>query len=580
MYLKRLLSAITRDERNGINENWEKIERGFSQTASDLNAAHDKADSAKRAAENAVNTANSAKTTAEYVQSQLDNVVADGDSLAEVVQARGEFVNLRDRLDSEFGQVTEQLTQTGEQIEAVNTQLTDHSKAIALLKYRSFANARGYRTINLLGDSISHGANAPDIANDAWTGIMRKFLQVEFDALNHGFISVYDRMENAKGVYQDAHTITRSGAWSVNNNNAVMGLYTATSSVIGDKLTVTMRKPAKFVQVWHTGGGGVFNVMQNGVQTATITCSGAAGTIGLSSAFSVTALSYPFTFELVKADNTPTSISGIQYMYNNDDFVLNNFARSGAQLGQIANSVIDEAVDTNVLFLALGHNDEQVDNYADFKNKLDYIKTKVLSNGAYVVVCDFIWRREIETDRFKQALKAFSDAVPNSIYVNFSDHWGTDVTKLQTRGVLSDGSHPSVRGHMLIAEKIAKEIGLGISSKTLVERVQMLPAQWILADLQNNWADKSTNMLYRTKFKKEGDTVTIQFFLSQINGAENDTVAFVLPVGYRPSIQTYYVLYDDATNNCRVRIRSNGEVILAQTGTTNNFDGFIKFDVM
>lgn len=64
MQLKKLESAITRTERAGINENWEKIERGFSQTASDLNEAHDKADSAKRAAENAVNTANDASKTA------------------------------------------------------------------------------------------------------------------------------------------------------------------------------------------------------------------------------------------------------------------------------------------------------------------------------------------------------------------------------------------------------------------------------------------------------------------------------------------------------------------------------------
>ena len=149
MQLKKLESAITRTERAGINENWEKIERGFSQTASDLNAAHDKADSAKRAAENAVNTANDidgkatealnksnqavstsntakntanqAKTSADAAVKQISEAIKEsGDTNSEVVMSRtdtndGETYNsLFERLDKQRWRLTKQAADTND----------------------------------------------------------------------------------------------------------------------------------------------------------------------------------------------------------------------------------------------------------------------------------------------------------------------------------------------------------------------------------------------------------------------------------------------------------------------------------
>jgi Pectate lyase superfamily protein len=65
------------------------------------NEAKTKADGADGKADTAIETANTAKTTAEDVQSQFDQVVAEaGENNPEVVQARGEAVNLNARLNA------------------------------------------------------------------------------------------------------------------------------------------------------------------------------------------------------------------------------------------------------------------------------------------------------------------------------------------------------------------------------------------------------------------------------------------------------------------------------------------------
>lgn len=150
--LNRNESNWSFEERRKINENWEILEResnkvasgnnGLRQEVDDLrvsvdqnrtrinqvnltanqakenansvlgvaNEANRKSDEATEVANNAKNIANEAERKSDYTQSQLDNIVADGNSTAEVVQARGNQVTLNARLNLERDELRNDLT--------------------------------------------------------------------------------------------------------------------------------------------------------------------------------------------------------------------------------------------------------------------------------------------------------------------------------------------------------------------------------------------------------------------------------------------------------------------------------------
>jgi peptidoglycan/xylan/chitin deacetylase (PgdA/CDA1 family) len=91
-----------------------------------LNSAIDNSNEAKTKADTAIETANTAKTTADTVQSQFDQVVAEaGENNPEVVQARGEAVNLNARLNATDAQLAEKASLEEARLKADKLQLED-----------------------------------------------------------------------------------------------------------------------------------------------------------------------------------------------------------------------------------------------------------------------------------------------------------------------------------------------------------------------------------------------------------------------------------------------------------------------
>src|SRR5690625_1894625 len=82
-----------------------------------LNEAIKDAEKAKIDSSEALDTANTALSKSESTQTQLDNIVIDGDSSVEAAQARVDkdgktYGTLKERLDTEHGIVTSQLADT------------------------------------------------------------------------------------------------------------------------------------------------------------------------------------------------------------------------------------------------------------------------------------------------------------------------------------------------------------------------------------------------------------------------------------------------------------------------------------
>lgn len=321
-------------------------------------------------------------------------------------------------------------------------------------------NLSEVKTINVLGDSISHGANAIDIPNDSWTGILRQHLQEAFGTKNHGYESMHDVQTNVLGQYYGAHSIVRTG-FTDSEADDKYGMHKTSSNVPGDQLTITTKIAAKKARIWHTGKESQVEIRKNGEVLTTLQLK--AANIGLSESFPLQAIPGT-TFEIIKKDHALTEITGIEYLDDEGAFVFDNISRTGAKLGLISNEVLDKVAETDLLLLALGHNDKAHTSIERFQERLTYLHEKAKENETFVVVCNFIWSDEPNEFEHSTALKAFAESCPNRIYIGFNEFWpGAD--KLLAEGILSDVSHPSVLGHRMIAEKVAEVIGLKIPSE-------------------------------------------------------------------------------------------------------------------
>src|SRR5690625_2415194 len=138
MKLNRTGSNWNRLERNKINENWGIIEKSVVD-----------AEDALINSEEALDKANEAIAKSDSTQTQLDSIVIEGDSSVEAAQARVDakgnpHTTLKERLDSEHTQVTQQLAQKVEQED---------------LEERNI-NAYNYRVVGDYNISIREGTNS------------------------------------------------------------------------------------------------------------------------------------------------------------------------------------------------------------------------------------------------------------------------------------------------------------------------------------------------------------------------------------------------------------------------------------
>ncbi|TYS60468.1 hypothetical protein FZC76_21590, partial [Sutcliffiella horikoshii] len=119
------MSKFPKIETTRIDENWrlsynqgvEAVEQSLSKSEGDAASALQKATSAETKADEA-------KGIAEVVSEEFNRIIAEeGEINPEVVQARGEFVNLNERLNSQSVQLAEKAQQT--EVDNLNVRMED-----------------------------------------------------------------------------------------------------------------------------------------------------------------------------------------------------------------------------------------------------------------------------------------------------------------------------------------------------------------------------------------------------------------------------------------------------------------------
>lgn len=395
------------------------------------------------------------------------------------------------------------------------TDIDDRVKSLSAQETKSFNSVNGaivtggfapVRCINILGDSISYGANAQNIQRDSYVGILRKMLNIEFGTQNMGWLSVIASTSNAEGTYQEYHTQTsQTGTWSSIVDAAAAHIpsgYAIQSTVVGSTLVYRVPVSQRYLRVWYDGTvTGSIEILINGVVVQTITTTGAGTGYERGGALELANLAAAknglCTFTLRCASGT-VRITGFEFTNDTTgEYRLNNFSRDGRAGRYVSQDVINKAcAGTYALIWALGTNDVPGGATAitEYTQRIDWLIAAAATNKTRVILLDLMYD-QAPTHGLREQLRRANKAIPGSVLIEAAKIWAVDGVELNTaertaRG-LSSGVHPEENGHRLIAEVIAQRMGLSVTSKRAATRCDPM---WRAFDLSAGTALNQSNL--------------------------------------------------------------------------------------
>jgi len=310
-------------------------------------------------------------------------------------------------------------------------------------------------SINVLGDSISHGANAPLIYDQSWVNLLKKAFLNYTNSNNWGYINPLCEISNAMGTYRDWLSVNTTIIGVTDPN--VIGRYKYVMTGV-NTITLTPRSYKKvnrvgfeFQKIATNGSVKIYidNILNTtfDVLAATGTNSAVRNFIDIKTGI----------FSSIKLENVSGENPFVGAFFFDDVLkpVLNNYSLSGSSLFYTGDNVLDRVFDTNIMIFALGHNDSFAAE--DITAKLNTCYAKWNVKKPFLIVLDFIW--ETDKQATSDKLKAFCDSC-GGVYI---EPFGNKVVDAQTfidLGLLSDTSHPTIYGHRVIANKVAQALGI------------------------------------------------------------------------------------------------------------------------
>lgn len=330
-------------------------------------------------------------------------------------------------------------------------------------------DAYGGKSISIIGDSISHGANAPDIPEESYVARLKKSLAAQYGVYNYGYTSLSYSIYNKLGVYNELHTVkVTDGIWNKGADSdwgSYPGYCAYKSQSESAAISITVDTKYKgfdrhingFFLYYAAGPDkGTFTVEVGGKTLASLNCYKSSEDKCARSAF----IALPadagdkVVIDIIKGTNKPIIITGIGYAENPLAVTVNNYSLTGTQLVNVSDDVLKSVCKANVVMLALGFNDAgyQADKET-FKNKINVVIKSCKESGAKLIVLDTLWRFEIHKEFYRSELLRASNEADGK-YISFTTEYEDNPN------MISDGAHPSVRGHYIIARKICKELGI------------------------------------------------------------------------------------------------------------------------
>ena len=307
----------------------------------------------------------------------------------------------------------------------------------------------GDRAVAVFGDSITHGANCPDIPGQSYIGLLKQRLEQKGVLRNYGFVSMEWSMRNACGRYDELHQV-RQGieqSWREERQPDNLGSYGLVSDRAGLTLEIALSRPYQYAYVYYTAtpDGGVFTV-RGGGRPATVNTRSRQVEQLRAGPFCVA--DQKLTIE--SADNRTVTITGMGYYNDLNGPVVNNYANNGLRLVGLGDDLIGRMARADTVIFSLGYNDSHFPTRKfEFVRKIDLLIAAVRQYGAKLYVNDFCWALP-EGNHFRHHLRRLAEKT-NGVFIAQTDQAGR---------LDPIGAHPDAEGHRRIAEALIRAMGL------------------------------------------------------------------------------------------------------------------------
>lgn len=415
-------------------------------------------------------------------------------------------------------------------------------KNIMLAKARARIFA-GAPFMHVLGDSISHGAFADDWYRNGWVNLFKRMLNVELGTYSYGVTPLLPFTNPVTGASNaDIHDVLIGAHWllydTIPDVPTGASWVTATASAQID-ITVPTFQDVAVVYYAQNPSGGSFEILINDTPLTTINTNAATRNPFVGYGFALTDNGLGSCKITIRTTSTAgVEITGIGYYKTANQAVLQNMSQSGRKLINTSQTCVQKLMGESALFvMALGVNDfydHQNDEvrFAAFTQVIDWLIQYANQYEVPVVVPDFVWYVGPE-NRTRAQLRRLATQT-KGVYIPFPDFFmknsivPNSAYLIETLNLFTNDLHPNVAGHKLIAETIAKKIGLSVSSK---KQVLDYHDWWFPLALNpaSGVTNKSTRAPLTSAIKNQGGQILVRLNLTGLSGAVTKGVALGYP---------------------------------------------------
>ena len=345
------------------------------------------------------------------------------------------------------------------------------SEPFAVFDFSEGKDLYGDKTINIIGDSISQGLNSDLFYDYSWAALFKEAITKKYGTHNIGYVSLLDRTNEAVPG-REIHTISfPQGEWEryyVSGNTPGGMSYATHEQGAVLRIEVNRHEGGKDrhingFYVYYPEGPyrSTITVQVNGQELAVIDANRSEANGCGRSEYIALPENCPddVQIDLIAGDCTDKSviISGISYIDDPNDLIVNNYSLSGIELVQINDDALQKMCKANVVILTLGTNDAGLGaDIGTFNSKLDRVKYACQENGSLLLVGNMIWDREADPDyasAYKNALRNAADET-GGYYLDFN------FARIRSDEFLEASRpwdvHPTVVGHDLIAQVLCE----------------------------------------------------------------------------------------------------------------------------
>ena len=215
----------------------------------------------------------------------------------------------------------------------------------------------GFFSINVLGDSISHGANVEKMYKDSWVALLREKFLKDIESENYGFINCLSPISNEKGIYKEL-LIFENNDCEMKESDKTVGFYEVIMKNKGCSYTGNFEIEKSFSEIYFKVNTNknlgklrleLFDKDSNIIEKQIVEINSKTEALikmrnnkkeKISSA-------------KISNINGENILSGVYLFKNVDKPVLNNYSRSGARLHDLKGDIIEDIFNTNILIFSL-----------------------------------------------------------------------------------------------------------------------------------------------------------------------------------------------------------------------------------